>query len=430
MKPRPVPPITDDHGGSEAEGRSDDAFRRFPRARANLKKIMAAYSSGLTEGFRNGKFVVWIAALFPVELLHGFDLVIAVPENHAAMLAARGMGAERAEAAEHLGFSMDLCSYARVDLGSHLETDIGGLPSPDLIISDSNNCSLLVKWFDVYRRERNIPHFVVDVPFCYQPQRDEDRAYITSQFKELIGLIEELSGQVFDPDSVRRAIRHTNEANAHWHRFLSLARQRPAGITAFDTFAHMAPFISAHRGTPVHADHFRIAADEATQHITDGVFPVPEEKYRLLWDNIAPWHQLGAMSRRLTELGAAVVYAPYTGCIGTVEGKVERFAANNSDPLDTLARSQNFTVTSYGMGLRLEALVEAVQKYKIDGVIFSSNRSCKVYSVMQMDTARKLKEQTGVSTVSVDVDHADPRKYSEEGVFVRIEALLEEIGGK
>ena len=48
---------------------------------------------------------------------------------------------------------------------------------------------------------------------------------------------------------------------------------------------------------------------------------------------------------------------------------------------------------------------------------------------MQMDTARKLKEKTGVSTVSVDVDHADPRKYSEEGVFVRIEALLEEIGG-
>ena len=47
---------------------------------------------------------------------------------------------------------------------------------------------------------------------------------------------------------------------------------------------------------------------------------------------------------------------------------------------------------------------------------------------MQMDLMRRVKDAFGIPTVMVDVDHADVRKYSEETFFVRLEALLEEIG--
>jgi benzoyl-CoA reductase/2-hydroxyglutaryl-CoA dehydratase subunit BcrC/BadD/HgdB len=49
---------------------------------------------------------------------------------------------------------------------------------------------------------------------------------------------------------------------------------------------------------------------------------------------------------------------------------------------------------------------------------------------MQMDMLKRLTERLGIPSVMIDVDHADIRKYSEESVFTRIEALLEVIDAK
>jgi benzoyl-CoA reductase/2-hydroxyglutaryl-CoA dehydratase subunit BcrC/BadD/HgdB len=79
------------------------------------------------------------------------------------MCAAKKAGAVQAEKAEAWGYSEDICSYARIDLGTSFDSGRGsptmGLPAPDLLVSNNDNCSLLVKWFDVYRRELHIPHF-------------------------------------------------------------------------------------------------------------------------------------------------------------------------------------------------------------------------------------------------------------------------------
>lgn len=70
---------------------------------------------------------------------------------------------------------------------------------------------------------------------------------------------------------------------------------------------------------------------------------------------------------------------------------------------------------------------EVIERNAIDGVVFASNRSCKVYSLMQMDQMRYIREELGIPCVMIDVDHADVRKYSEEAAFTRLEALLEMI---
>jgi benzoyl-CoA reductase/2-hydroxyglutaryl-CoA dehydratase subunit BcrC/BadD/HgdB len=70
---------------------------------------------------------------------------------------------------------------------------------------------------------------------------------------------------------------------------------------------------------------------------------------------------------------------------------------------------------------------EIIDRFSIDGVVFASNRSCKPYSLMQIDLMRHVKSRHDVPAVMIDVDHADMRKYSEENVFVKLEALIEEI---
>ena len=402
------------------------------RAGSHLTRLLFNSYMGMHTRAAEGAFVIWGAIIVPAEIFAGFEnVVFCAPESHAAVCAAKGVEAAQCLKAESLGYSIDLCSYARIDIGcisdGCRDSPTMGLPRPHLMVSNTNNCSLLVKWFDVHRRVMDIPHFILDVPFCYGPQQEKDRDYILAQFSDLIRIVEKLSGQRFDRDRFYEASLNTASAMVDWKRFMACAENRPSGITVFDSFVQMAPFLIA-RGTPELAEHYRILADETESNIKQGIFPVPGEKYRLLWDNIAPWHQLRKMSTRLAELGANIVAAPYTSCIGTREGSYDLLPFDgNNDPLWFLARIQNHSVCPQGMDLRLAAMGPVIEKLGIDGVVFASNRSCKVFSVMQMDEQRRVNDQYGIPTVMIDVDHADVRKFSEESVYVRLEALLERI---
>jgi benzoyl-CoA reductase/2-hydroxyglutaryl-CoA dehydratase subunit BcrC/BadD/HgdB len=400
----------------------------------NLTKIIGDTYMDLHTRASQGAFVVWIAINVPAELFSGFDNVVyGVPESHAALNAGKGVGPVQCEKAEALGYSMDLCSYARIDIGS--ASDHGkdsptfGLPRPHLLVSDNNNCSLLVKWFEVHHREMGVPHFIIDVPFCYEPQKANDRHYIISQFKDLIRIIEQMSGQKFDMDRAREAVNKTNQGIFHWKKFLSFAEHRPSGLTAFDSFVQMAPFLIM-RGTERFVDHYRLLADETDQLLKEGQFPIPDEKYRLFWDNIAPWHQLRDMSATLAAHRANIVAATYTSCIGSVEGSFDMYEYDGKDPLEYLARTQNCYVCPHGMTLRSRAMVGAVKRLAIDGIVFASNRSCKPYSITQMDQQKIMSERLGIPSIMIDVDHADVRKYSKEATFTRLEALIETIDSR
>ncbi len=402
------------------------------QAGRNLTELLTNAYMGMHSRAANDAFVVWGAIIVPAEIFQGFDnVVFCLPESHAALCAAKGVGADQCLRAESLGYSMDLCSYARIDIGCMADNGATsptmGLPKPHLLVSDTNNCSLLTKWFDVHHRELNIPHFILDVPFCYGPQQEKDREYILTQFKDLIKMVEDLSGETFNPDKFHEAAIYTAAAVSDWKRFMACAAHRPSGITVFDSFVQMAPFLVA-RGTKEFADHYKILADETEENVRQGIFPVPNEKYRLMWDNIAPWHQLRKMSNRLAEMGANIVAAPYTSCIGSVEGSFDLVQYDESlDPLWYMARVQNHSVCPMGMDLRLKAMKPVIEQLGIDGVVFASNRSCKVFSIMQMDEERRVKEEFGIPAVMIDVDHADVRKFSQENVYVRLEALLESI---
>ncbi len=397
-----------------------------------LTKVLTDDYLNLHQKAAGGAFVVWVAIIVPVELFYGFDnVVFAVPESHAALSAAKGVGMLQCEKAEQYGYSMDICSYARIDIGTAMsggkDSPTFGLPRPHLLVSNNNNCSLLVKWFDVYHREWNVPHFILDVPFCYEMQKEKDLKYIVAQFRNLVQTIEKMSGQKFNIDRVKEALRNSSAAAKQYKRFIDCAVNRPSGITAFDSFVQMAPLLTS-RGRPEVVNHFKLLADETEEKINKGEFPVPKERYRLLWDSIAPWHQLRKMSTRVAGLDANIIAASYTSCVGSIEGSYEFLQEyRDEDPFESLARIQNFSVCPYGIKLRFNAMSWAAQHYGIDGFVFASNRSCKVYSVMQMDLQKWITEKLGIPSIMIDVDHADVRKYNEENAFLRIEALLESI---
>jgi len=229
-----------------------DETREFMKTESGrrLTQVLTDDYLNLHQKAAEGAFVVWVAIIVPIELLKGFDnVVFAVPESHAALSAAKGVGMLQCEKAEHNGYSMDICSYARIDIGTAMsggkDSPTFGLPRPHLLVSDNNNCSLLAKWFDVYHREWGVPHFILDVPFCYEMQKETDLRYIVAQFRDLIKTVETMSGQKFNIDRAKEAMRNSSAAAKQYKRFIDCAVNRPSGITAFDSFVQMAPLLTS-----------------------------------------------------------------------------------------------------------------------------------------------------------------------------------------
>ncbi len=110
------------------------AERRSPKIRATgrMKEMMSLYYLEAKNAADNKQKVAWITSGGPVELLIAMDVIPIYPENHAAMCGVTRMGVDLCEVSEQMGYSRDICSYARTDFGSVLsgETPTSGRPSP------------------------------------------------------------------------------------------------------------------------------------------------------------------------------------------------------------------------------------------------------------------------------------------------------------
>ena len=82
-----------------------------------LNELTAKHYEGALAAKAEGRPVVWATSICPDELLAAMDLTTVYPENHAAAIGARKEAMKFIEYAEGIGYSDDICSYARVNMG-------------------------------------------------------------------------------------------------------------------------------------------------------------------------------------------------------------------------------------------------------------------------------------------------------------------------
>ena len=72
-----------------------------------------------------------------------------------------------------------------------------------------------------------------------------------------------------------------------------------------------------------------------------------------------------------------------------------------------------------------ETMLGLAKEFQVDGVIFHSNRSCKLMDFTVYEQQRRLEEKAGIPSVVFDGDMCDPRILSEAQYETRIQALVE-----
>jgi benzoyl-CoA reductase/2-hydroxyglutaryl-CoA dehydratase subunit BcrC/BadD/HgdB len=384
-----------------------------------LKQINIDYYGGAHMANQSNKFIAYVNAFTPVELLYAMDMIPIYPENHAVIIGARKMTAEVASAAEGMGYSMDLCSYARCDLGS-IKTGLSptwGLPKPDLLLISNCQCGTLTKWFEVLSRLYGCPMFLIDIPHAGHGEPDPAaEKYVRAQLEDLVKLVEKITNRPLDKERLKETTRLSKEASDLWTRILEVGANKPAPITVFDQFISMAPIV-AQRGTQVAVDFYRELVSELEDRVQNGIGACDNEKFRLFWDNLPIWPELRRLSLFLEERHASLVTSLYTWAWA-------RLAVGDEDPLADWTRQYLYEANLH-MERRVQDYVEIGNKFQLDGFLYHSNRSCKFVSQDIPEIRRAVTERTGIPGLIIEADHNDPRLYDIESLETQIGNFLE-----
>jgi bcr-type benzoyl-CoA reductase subunit B len=386
-----------------------------------MKEIMTTYYIEAKTAEQAGKKVAWITSGGPVEPLIAMDVIPVYPENHGAMIGASKMGVDLCQKAEAMGYSSDLCSYARSDISCATVNGgpIGGLPKPDMLVCCNNICGTVLKWYEIQARYFKVPLFILDTPFCHRGFADEARAYVKGQIAEYIAFLEQACGKRLDPDRIREAGKLSVEGQRLWQAVLDTAAHRPAPLSAFDAFFHLALIVTL-RGTRIAVDYYRELLAEMQARVAAGIGAVADEKYRLLWDNLPVWFRTKWLSEKFASQGACLVADTYTSAwCGSLK------YADENDFLETMAECYTRIYLNIGVDEMAAQVMAMVDKYNADGLVMHSNRSCKPYSLGQYDIQRIVAREKGIPTLMLEADMVDERSFAEGQIETRIEAFIE-----
>jgi len=387
-----------------------------------MKEIMTEYYiEAKSPKEQTGKKIAWITSGGPVEPLIAMDVIPVYPENYGAMIGASKMGVDLCEKAESMGYASDLCSYARADIASAVINGgpIGGLPEPDMLICCNNICGTVLKWYEVQARYYNVPLFILDTPLCHTEYSPEIKNYVEAQVMEYIKFLEEVCGKKFDYDRMEEVGSLSVRGQELWQAVLDTTMNRPAPMTCFDAFFHLALIVTL-RGTQTVVDYYEMLLAEMNQRVKDGISMVPDEKYRLLWDNLPIWYKTRWMSDKFAEHGACLVADTYTsGWCSALK------YMNTDDFLGSLAEGYTRIFLNCGTDQMAENIMALAEKYSADGLVIHSNRSCKPYSLGQYDIQKIVQKKMNIPTLIIEADMVDERNFSESQIETRIDAFIE-----
>ncbi len=385
-----------------------------------MKEIMTGYYMEAKDPACEKK-IAWITSGGPVEPLIAMDIIPVYPENHGAMIGASKMGTELCVKAEGMGYSGDLCSYASADISCAAVNGgpIGGLPPPDMLICCNNICGTVLKWYEVLARYYDVPLFILDTPFCHTGFSNEVRDYVTRQIHEYIKFLEENCGNKFDYDRMKEVGRLSLESQRLWQSVLDTLAHKPSPMSAFDAFFHLALIVTL-RGTQIAVDYYKSLLDEMKKRISDGISSVPDEKYRLLWDNLPVWFRTRWLSEKFASHKACLVADTYTSAwCGSMK------YIDENDFIGSMAEAYTRIYLNIGIDEMAGKVIEMIDKYDVHGMVMHSNRSCKPYSFGQYDIQDIIRRERELPVLIIEADMVDERSFSEGQIDTRIDAFIE-----
>lgn len=368
-----------------------------------------------------------------VELLHAFDIPPVYPEINALQLAIRNQSLPALLKSEEMGYSTDNCGYVKADIGMYAtgqKTTLGTrIPKPSLILCNYVGCNTYIKWFEHIAALTGAPLYVLDIPFVREEEpRPEDVHYVVEQLKEVVAILENVTGRKFDETKLAETLALSRQAEELWAQVKNLSKHAPSPYDAyFDATTMMGP-LYVYRGKQECIDFFEAALRELKERVEEGVGVVPQEKFRIVVEGPPPYPYFRTFRELLANWGACAVASTYS----TVGGIWEfGFRHDPRNPLESMAEhmlSQNLANRNFLQ--RYGQIRRYVKEWSADALVIHSVKSCRLFSAGQGDMREYFNKDLGVPTLFVESDLEDPRYFSTAQMRNRIDAFFESLEHK
>ncbi|TFG04791.1 MAG: 2-hydroxyacyl-CoA dehydratase [Promethearchaeota archaeon] len=399
-------------------------------ATMGLKNIMGRHFLAIEQAYRDGKPTAWATSGTPVELLYAMDVQPMLPENSATVSAAQKYSQNFIELAEEEGFSYDLCSYFKTNVGavlSNAEMTKGGTRKPTFMLSSDVICDTHVNWFQVQAERLNVPHYVIDVPHVVSNfnnrQYNYFKKYINEQLHELFDFIQEVTGNEPDEERTKRVIKNSWDLSMVWQDIYELRKNVPCPMSTRDTFGGLFPLFTM-PGLKAPIKLYKRMYREAKERVDNGIGALKQENYRLMFEGIPFWYNLKFFSV-LEKWGAIIVYEPYTYAFSKyMNPNVTKEYVFNK-PIEAMSELLLSFWYIYDLETRIRKFKETVEEWKIDGVLLHNNMSCRPNSCGLYDLKKHLQDDFDIPCLVIDSDMNDPRKMNTVQTTNKIETFIE-----
>ena len=416
-----------------------EPFKIYPK----IKELTAGYFSTLAHAAKEGRTIVWGPASIPYELFRAMDMVYVLGEPYGALCAASGLSEELLPVTEEYGFTTKFCAYSRNFIGSCLtgKSPLGELPPANFMVGLRVNCNDHVAWFEVLGKLMNRPYFSVDLPQCYGELAERNITYVSSQLERLVQFMEQMTKQKMEEQRLVETVTNAHQLRALWNEILECCKNIPAPLN----FRSQTSFMTAAvwlKGTSEAVETYTALLDEVKDRTGRGVASVPEEKARLLWDNVPMWFYPKVFNY-LEDRGLVPIVCPYMVGWGdnpliysqysdeTKELLAWQEPTTGKEALRETAKeflrghiSQNNCLPS-----KLSFYGGVARDYKIDGAIFHSNWGCKALSLGRLEVAKYLEKEFRIPVLVFESSMSDPRGFKEEEFLSKLDNFTSSFSG-
>ena len=430
-----------------------------PLNRLKTMYELRAYVDSMYEGGREaedeGKPVAWGMLSIPTQILTAMGVEVVFPENYGTICASSGAAAPFLERAESEGFPSHMCGYCRNGLGyaarmADLDGKIppeapgGGLAKPDLLVGSGAVCDARYKFFQALGRYLDVPVYILEAPAAGQRESLNEGAYehtvqfLIKEYKQFVTFLEKFLGKKMDWDKIGE-IQGTKELDTVWWNINQLRRERPCPMNSRDFWSSMSGALYKAGDTDEMTVLYKKMYDEVKDRVDRGIAGINrEEKYRLTFQGLPPWHSLGFFDQ-LADRGWNFVHEssyhparPVDVDVSHISDPMERYVRSNSRSLAAIidrdfepeeAAEIKEEILRQGFSNRLAA--KNVREFRCDGAFLHPMLTCRAFTAPLFLYQKQIMDVYKVPSLILEGDIVDLTLFDPVAGLKKAEAFEE-----
>ncbi len=420
-----------------------------------LRGYVDSMYSGGRDAKEEGRPVAWCMLSIPTPILTAMGIEAVFPENYGTICASSGAAAPFLERAEAEGFPSHMCGYCRNGLGYAArmadidgkippEAPGGGMSKPTLLVGSGAVCDARYKFFQALGRYLDVPVYIIESPAGGQRESLMEGAhehtvqFLIKEYRLFVDFLEKFLGKKMDWDKIGE-VQSTKELDRVWWETNELRRARPCPMNSRDFWSAMSGALYKAGDATEMTVLYKKMYDEVKDRVDNKIAGINrEEKYRLTFQGLPPWHSLSFFDK-LADRGWNFVHEssyhpakPVDIDVSHISDPMERYVRANSRSLaftidrdfepDEAAKIKE-EIIKYGYSHRLSA--RSMRDFQCDGAFLHPLLTCRAFTAPLYLYQKQIMEIYKIPSLILEGDIVDLTLFDPVGGLKKAEAFEE-----